>query len=100
MNAPSPLIVNNSTLPHETAQEFFTPAQLRAHWQDHYSISTLNAWRSKGKGPKFIRLGGNKVLYRVSDVKIWEREQEQLTQKPKESKRGNRKRKPTRKSGK
>lgn len=29
---------------------------------------TLEDWRSKGRGPTFVRLGGNRVRYLVSDL--------------------------------
>ena len=43
---------------------------------DRWNIShrTLERWRSIGKGPKFIKLGG-RVLYRASDVEEYEAEQ-------------------------
>ena len=37
---------------------------------------TLRRWRSLGKGPIYIRLGGRrgKALYRLSDVEAWLRQ--------------------------
>lgn len=33
---------------------------------------TLHAWRTQGKGPKFVRLGGKKgIRYRESDIEDW-----------------------------
>ena len=32
---------------------------------------TLARWRQNGKGPAFIRLGYNRVVYRRSDVERW-----------------------------
>lgn len=32
--------------------------------------STLRAWRVKGKGPRFYKLGG-KVFYREGDLSAW-----------------------------
>lgn len=29
---------------------------------------TLRRWRCEGRGPRFIKLGGNRCLYRRSDV--------------------------------
>ena len=31
-------------------------------------------WRSSGDGPKWIRLGRRRILYRVSDVEEWLKE--------------------------
>lgn len=32
---------------------------------------TLRNWRSQGRGPRYVRIGGNKVLYRVADLESW-----------------------------
>ena len=32
---------------------------------------TAQRWRSSGDGPKWIRLGRRRILYRVSDVEEW-----------------------------
>jgi len=32
---------------------------------------TAQRWRSTGDGPRWIRLGRRRVLYRVSDVEEW-----------------------------
>lgn len=34
------------------------------------TAATLKVWRSKGRGPKYIRLGKG-VFYRMSDVETW-----------------------------
>jgi hypothetical protein len=31
--------------------------------------STLNGWRSEGRGPAYCRLGGNAIRYRLTDLK-------------------------------
>lgn len=33
--------------------------------------STLRYWATVGKGPKFFKVGGRRVLYRRSDVQAW-----------------------------
>lgn len=33
-------------------------------------VSTLQAWRSSGQGPHFVKLGKS-VFYRRSDVEVW-----------------------------
>ena len=35
------------------------------------SLPTLQRMRSKGGGPKFIRLGFRRLAYRPSDVETW-----------------------------
>jgi hypothetical protein len=32
---------------------------------------TAQRWRSTGDGPRWIRLGRRRVLYRISDVEAW-----------------------------
>ncbi len=32
------------------------------------SIQTLSAWRVYGTGPRFVRVGGNRIRYRREDV--------------------------------
>ena len=34
------------------------------------SVLTLRKWRSQGRGPRFLKLGGA-VRYRLSDVEAW-----------------------------
>ena len=41
------------------------------------SEQTLRAWRLKGKGPRFIKLGTSKqskVIYDPADIEAWKRE--------------------------
>lgn len=35
-----------------------------------YTENTLTAYRSKGRGPKFLRIGG-RVYYRTEDLDAW-----------------------------
>jgi predicted DNA-binding transcriptional regulator AlpA len=32
---------------------------------------TLRAWRVTGKGPRYHRIGGNRVVYRRADLDEW-----------------------------
>lgn len=32
------------------------------------SAQTLSTWRCRGEGPRFVRLGGNRVAYREADL--------------------------------
>ena len=34
-------------------------------------VKTLEAWRSRGLGPRFVKLGGREVRYRPRDVLEW-----------------------------
>jgi hypothetical protein len=44
--------------------------------QERYFIPprTAQRWRSSGDGPRWIRLGRRRILYRVRDVEEWLRE--------------------------
>lgn len=35
------------------------------------SDRALRRWRAEGRGPRYVTLGGNKVVYRVSDLESW-----------------------------
>ncbi|MET9199053.1 helix-turn-helix domain-containing protein [Gordonia sp. NPDC003585] len=37
----------------------------------HVHIATLATWRSRNRGPHFIRLGPGSVRYRPEDVRKW-----------------------------
>lgn len=39
------------------------------------SRQTLANWRSEGRGPRFIKVGGRSVRYRRGDVEAWIEEQ-------------------------
>ncbi len=32
---------------------------------------TLARWRCEGGGPRFVRLSGNRVAYRLTDIEEW-----------------------------
>ena len=51
---------------------YLTPDQLAARWQGTVKIATLTTWRSRGTGPKFVKLGG-RVVYREDDVLDYEK---------------------------
>lgn len=48
-----------------------TPEELAAYL--HRSEGTLANWRSRGKGPKYTKIGG--ILYDWADVYEWEKSQ-------------------------
>jgi len=45
------------------------PHEVAARW--NISPRTLERWRAKGTGPRFLRLG-RLVVYRVEDIKAFE----------------------------
>ena len=54
-----------------TNPQFLNPEDLVARWQGTVKETTLSTWRSRGLGPKFVKIGG-RVLYRLNDVMIYE----------------------------
>jgi len=48
---------------------YLTPDDLSRRWM--MKIGTLAHWRSRGEGPRFLKLGGN-VRYILSDVESYE----------------------------
>ena len=54
-----------------TAKEFFNQIDLSRRWG--ISTRTLEQWRWRGEGPKFIKIGGS-VRYRVEDVEAYEQQ--------------------------
>ena len=54
-----------------SSDEFLTPSQLVTRWKGQVASATLATWRSRGNGPKFVKIGG-RVLYRRSDVEAYE----------------------------
>lgn len=45
------------------------PHQLSERWL--VNITTLERWRSEGKGPPYLRIQG-RVLYRLEDIETYE----------------------------
>jgi predicted DNA-binding transcriptional regulator AlpA len=39
---------------------------------------SLARWACEGSGPRYIRIGGRIVAYRVGDIKAWLKEQERV----------------------
>jgi predicted DNA-binding transcriptional regulator AlpA len=52
-----------------------TPAEVAAYLGGEFSEKTLANWRSAGKGPLYVKLGGGRVRYRWSAVNAWVDEQ-------------------------
>lgn len=54
-------------------QDFLTDVQLAARW--HVSVKTVRAWRTKGIGPRYLKLsavGRGAVRYRLVDIAEYE----------------------------
>lgn len=51
--------------------EFFTADDLVIRWKQTITVGTLANWRSKKRGPPFVKIGG-KVLYPVAALLEWE----------------------------
>jgi hypothetical protein len=58
--------------------EFFTPHDLYRRWGKAISLKTMANWRSLGTGPPYSKMGG-RVLYRISDVLVWENQHRFIT---------------------
>lgn len=56
-------------------RKYLTIAELHDRLRGEVSLATLANWRSKGKGPGFVRTAerGGKILYPVEAVEAWER---------------------------
>ena len=54
---------------YEPSQEYITEQKLH----ERYLIPprTAQRWRQDGTGPKFVRLGRRRIVYRTSDVEAW-----------------------------
>ena len=37
----------------------------------HHSVKTLQGWRCKNIGPKFVRISGRSIRYRRRDLQEW-----------------------------
>lgn len=48
-----------------------TEKELAARWK--MTARTLQMWRAKGIGPRFIRIGERSIFYRAADVEAYER---------------------------
>ena len=46
-----------------------------AEYLGGYAPGTLRGWRTRGIGPKYVKLGPRKVLYYIEDLDAWIAEQ-------------------------
>lgn len=54
-------------------KEFLTVDELVDRWGGARKRQTLANWRTRGEGPKFLRVGRT-VVYPLADLREWERE--------------------------
>lgn len=54
--------------------KYLNAAELAARWAGAVTTGTLANWRSKGRGPAFVKVG-SKVLYPLDKLEEWERQQ-------------------------
>ena len=54
-----------------TFSNYLTPTELVERWRGVVTLSTLDNWRSLGRGPRYFRAGG-RVLYPVQEVEAFE----------------------------
>ena len=57
----------------------FDQLELSRRWK--ISHRTLERWRSLGKGPSYLKIGG-RVVYRQEDIKQYEAEQRRNVRNP------------------
>ena len=53
------------------------PEDLSARW--HIATRTLDNWRWRGEGPRYLKIGG-RVVYRLEDIEAYETEQLRLVE--------------------
>lgn len=49
--------------------------KLAARWIGGVSERTLEGWRRRGTGPRFVRIEGSGVRYLLADLESWRAEQ-------------------------
>jgi len=58
--------------PTTEAPAYFRPDALAERWA--MTTKTLANWRTLGRGPAFVKIGGGLVRYALADVLAWEAE--------------------------
>lgn len=58
-------------LPPKTCSNYLTAKELAERWRFIVSLSTLDNWRSQGRGPRYFKAGG-RVLYPLAEVVNYE----------------------------
>lgn len=54
---------------------YLTAEEIAIRWGGVVSVHTINSWRAKDTGPRWMRLG-RQVVYRLEDVEAYEMEGE------------------------
>lgn len=54
-----------------TRLDVLTPDQVVERWGGVVKRHTLANWRSKGRGPRYMRIG-SRILYPLRDLELWE----------------------------
>ncbi len=54
-----------------TDKKYLTVEEVAARYENNISVRTLNNWRTQGRGPEYIKLGG-KVVYPLEKLILWE----------------------------
>jgi hypothetical protein len=53
--------------PLKPCSNYLTAKELAERWRHIVSLSTLDNWRSQGRGPRYFKAGG-RVLYPLAEV--------------------------------
>lgn len=55
------------------SEQYLTAKELAERWRNIVSPQALANWRSEGRGPAFVKIGG-RVLYPIRDVLAYEQQ--------------------------
>jgi predicted DNA-binding transcriptional regulator AlpA len=75
LNSPLSEVGNMGAASVARQESLATAAEVAAYLGGEFSEKTLANWRSAGKGPVYVKLGGGRVRYRWSAVNAWLDEQ-------------------------
>lgn len=62
-----------TTLATATSEQMLTVADLVLRWRGQVQPATLATWRSRGFGPRYVKVGG-RVLYTLQAVETYEKQ--------------------------
>ena len=65
--------INKASPSHEAFLAFNSALMTEGDLADYLQLSkqTLRNWRVQGKGPKFVKISGRAVRYRMPDIRAW-----------------------------
>lgn len=75
--AANPGSLSGHQSPGALEERHFLQSELGRRWK--ISPRTLERWRTKRKGPRYLRLGG-RIVYRLEDIEAYERNSLRLTE--------------------